>query len=289
MSGLRNASPNQADIVPHSLTLMHVGDTGGSNPSQTERRFWVPSQGKDLHLLVTASNIGGLIDRNMESGFKHLYHASFEIKEFDAGVRERFAELCQYVRKLKISFRSRGTNTRPYLDLDFNRLVIRTLDILRTAPQLSSLYLDFHTDGTTTPWVPRIGMWVAVAGALARLKEAPKLSRLYVDLTSNNIHSAHVQELIGLYESQTIHTLSLTLAGNRGITEHCVLALSNLENATTLRTFHLDLFGDYPNVRRLTDPGLKQVCKNIMRSPCPQKLYLFGPLTACPVLWHSPL
>jgi hypothetical protein len=274
-----NERPQKA--LPTRDNPIHIGavlgDTGGSNRCRTENRFWVPSRHggwKHQHIYIHAGNIDALVDRHLSTPNNDLNHASFEIKVFDAGVQARFSDLCLYVRKLKIKFRPKGPTARPTLDLDFNPLVLRTLALLRVAPRLSSLCLDFDTDDAVTVGFPRIGMWVAVARALARLKEAPALSRLYVDLTCNSIHSEHVQELIGLYESRTMHTLSLTLAGNRDICEPCVLALSNLENAKALRTLRLDLFGDHPNVRRLTDQGLKQLCENIMRGPCLQKVYL---------------
>jgi hypothetical protein len=257
-------------------------------------RFTVKETGEHKTVFVRAGNIQKIL-AVLSTPNNNLDRASFEIKVFDSVVQDHFARLCKYARKLKINFRRNhappdndevgvGVSGR---DQDaFTRIAVAALVLLKGAPRLCSLCLDFDTDDRALE-VPRgrdvrrmfrcsLGSDEALR-ALVGVVDAPVLSRLYVNLSNNALVDSHAHILSELYLGQRkLHTLSLNLDHNRIGSGARALAWVGRVSAVT--TLHLSLKNN-STANAAVPPfcigsDLYLLCFGIRHSPSLRKLYL---------------
>jgi hypothetical protein len=274
----------------------YLDSTSAHNMRQVnqEYRCTIKDTGEHKTVFVRAGNIQNIL-AVLSTPDNGLDHASFEIKVFDSVVQEHFAQLCQYARKLKINFR--GTQAPPDPDNEkvvvycadqdaFTKTAVDTLVVLKGAPRLRSLYLDFDTDNRSVDVrqrsniqrVFRCGLWSDDGlHALASVVDAPVLSRLYVNLSNNNLSDPHTHILSGLYLNQRkLHTLSLNLDHNQIGSGARALAWCGSGSGVT--ALHLSLKNNYQT--DATSPpfyigsDLYLLCFGVRHSPYLQKLYL---------------
>jgi hypothetical protein len=265
--------------------------------------------GEHRHIFVHDGNIVRII-KAISSVPNNLDHATFEIKVFSSRVQTHLQELSQYTRKLKIHFRYweeaevvaghyRFVNI-PLRQETFVDLMEKTISILKRAPVLYSLYLDFNNSTTTLAWAFIPCMGIRGVRALSELKNARILSRLYLDLAGHRFLSTTSDKhdidgtaagvLSELYESETLCTISLQLSNEWQLglnNEHSspklgVLELTKLENANRLTSLHLGLSGvlrcpripwTAANVIR-NEALVAEMCRTLTHSPSLRKLYL---------------
>jgi hypothetical protein len=271
------------------------------NQANSEWRYCRGDNGEHKHVHVTSANIGSILEsftRPPDPNFRddtrlRLDHASFEIRVFDRGVRERIAELCQYARRLKINFRTIPTEyldtwlSEPKRDEKYNRIVRETLSVLKTAPRLLSLHLHFGIEVRRIwmmgqPYVRHRPICPELLDdqcltMLGGLWAAPALSRLYINLANNKLGHSVVVHLVSLRHSATLNVLSINLDDNHPDLLHNISDFGDLTFATNIGTLHLSL----RNFKPLREPSI-HVEREFVRmlgdfrnaGPSLQKLYL---------------
>jgi hypothetical protein len=232
------------------------------NHTNREWRHCRGDNGEHKHVHVTSANIGSILesftnppDPNIRWDHTRLDRASFEIRVFDKGVRDRFAELCRYARRLKINFRMIPTECLKTWSVwspveMYNRIVEETLSVLKTAPRLLSLHLHFGIEvrrqqASDMPYVRHtpgeLLLYDSSIRMISDLWAAPALSRLYINLANNELSHRVVEVLCLLRHSVTLNVLSINLDDNHRDLLGSIQKLGGLAFYGNLGTLHLSL------------------------------------------------
>jgi hypothetical protein len=260
------------------------------NLNRLSRERWLTLAGQHRPVFVNAENIESIV-KAISNDTNTLKNATFEIRVFDGAfiVQELFGDLCQHVSNLKINFRfktsrleqermhkvrQRGLSHdfghrghKPVITDDderrFTGMVVRTLGVLKNAPGLLSLSLDFDTDENRMSFgIPRIHMGIDGFNALATLKDAPVLQSLHLDLCANDVDTDDVRALSELRHSKTLQTVSVKLNANYNVGSVGAICLARLAIAPALKNLSLHFFGT-----PVGDDGVKDIC-HILQGQC---------------------
>jgi hypothetical protein len=265
-----------------------------ANLRLASRDVWVDDDGHlggNAHIMcILDDRVDGMIHRMRMCEINDGWDlARFEIPILNGAIQRRFDDICQYARNLKINLRSSVVPRFIFNDappditaveqVEFERVTMRALALLKAAPKLRSLELDFYTDqkgwASDCTRIPRAEMTSQVIQVLSMLKHAPALCELCINLRANFTSDYDVATLASLQECNTLHTLILEFGVDHGIGPQGLSAIGKLGRSPTLRDLRLG-FKDglkkinydmsQSNPRKWDDASVECLCNELAKS-----------------------